>query len=105
QLPLLMTSLGVLSFARRAAGALLSAALFVAAPLAAQVALDAPAAAGRKIVRAVDVEFQGVSALDPDRVRAQMSTRVGEPYTDEAVERDLRNLYQTGAVENVDIRA
>ena len=103
-----MTFLGVFSLAQRATGALLSAALMIAAaPLAAQVTLDAPpaASAGTKIVRSVDVEFQGVSALDPDRVRAQMSTRVGEPYTDEGVERDLRNLYQTGAVENVDIRA
>eukprot|EP01031_Cornospumella_fuschlensis_P014739 gene14739-18008_t len=34
-----------------------------------------------------------------------MSTREGEPYTDEAVERDIRNLYATGAVDNVDIQA
>ncbi|HRK13683.1 MAG TPA: outer membrane protein assembly factor BamA [Prosthecobacter sp.] len=71
-----------------------------------QVSLDTPAASrGGRIVQAVDVQFQGAAALDPDRVRAQMSTRVGEPYSDEAVERDLRNLYQTGAVENVDIQA
>lgn len=79
--------------------------LGAAASSQAQVSLETPAATGRRIVQAVDVEFQGPAAMDPDRVRAQMSTRVGEPYTDEAVERDLRNLYQTGAVENVDIRA
>ena len=46
-----------------------------------------------------------VGRMDPARVRAQMSTREGEPYTDESVERDLRTLYATGAVENVDIQA
>ncbi|WP_166647236.1 outer membrane protein assembly factor BamA [Prosthecobacter fusiformis] len=71
----------------------------------AQVSLDSPAATGRKIVREVDVVFKGAATMDPARVRAQMSTREGEPYTDESVERDLRTLYATGAVENVDINA
>ena len=71
----------------------------------AQVSLDSPAATGRQIVRQVDVVFVGAATMDPARVRAQMSTREGEPYTDESVERDLRTLYATGAVENVDINA
>lgn len=71
----------------------------------AQVSLDAPAAAGRKIVRQVDVVFKGAATMDPNRVKAQMSTRVGEPYTDESVERDIRTLYATGSAENVDIQA
>ncbi|HYF34865.1 MAG TPA: outer membrane protein assembly factor BamA [Prosthecobacter sp.] len=71
----------------------------------AQVALDAPAAAGRRIVREVQVVFKGAATISEARVRAQMSTREGEPYTDETVERDIRNLYATGAVEDVDIRA
>jgi outer membrane protein insertion porin family len=71
----------------------------------AQVALDAPAAAGRRIVREVQVVFKGAATISEARVRAQMSTRPGEPYTDESVERDIRNLYATGAVEDVDIRA
>jgi outer membrane protein insertion porin family len=71
----------------------------------AQVSLESPAAVGRKIVRQVDVVFKGAATMDPARVRAQMSTREGEPYADESVERDLRTLYATGAVENVDIQA
>ncbi len=71
----------------------------------AQVSLDSPAAQGRRIVRQVDVVFKGAATMDPARVRAQMSTREGEPYADESVERDLRTLYATGAVENVDIQA
>jgi outer membrane protein insertion porin family len=80
--------------------------LTTSAPTAlSQVALDSSAASGKRIVREVDVVFKGAATLDPNRVRAQMSTRVGEPYTDEAVERDIRTLYATGAVENVDIQA
>jgi outer membrane protein insertion porin family len=80
----------------------------ISAPISqvsAQVSLGSPAAAGKKIVRQVDVVFKGTATMDPNRVRAQMSTRVGEPYTDESVERDIRNLYATGSVENVDIQA
>jgi outer membrane protein insertion porin family len=71
----------------------------------AQVALDSPAAAGKRMVREVAIVFKGAATLDSNRVRAQMATRIGEPYTDESVERDIRNLYATGAVENVDIQA
>jgi outer membrane protein insertion porin family len=76
-------------------------------PAHAQVTMDAATSSGteRKTVRQVDVVYKGAVTLDANRVRAQMATRVGEPYLDEVVERDLRNLYATGAVENVDIRA
>lgn len=70
----------------------------------AQVALEATSASSKRIVQQVDVLFKGAATLDPNRVRAQMSTRVGEPYSDESVERDIRTLYATGAVENVDIQ-
>ena len=43
-----------------------------------QLALKAPAA-DRKIVGQVDVNFKGAATMDPNRIRAQMSTRVGEP--------------------------
>ncbi len=71
----------------------------------AQVSLDSPASAGKRIVRDVQVVFKGAATLDANRVKAQMATRVGEPYTDESVERDIRTLYATGSVENVDIQA
>jgi len=69
----------------------------------AQLSLNIPAA-GRKIVNQVDINFKGTATMDPNRIRAQMSTRVGEPYSEEAVEKDIRTLYATGAVENVDIQ-
>lgn len=62
-------------------------------------------AVGRRMVREVEVVYKGAVTIDPARVRAQMSTREGEPYTDEAVERDIRTLYATGSVDNVDIQA
>lgn len=71
----------------------------------AQVALNAPSAAGKRIVKQVVVVFKGAASMDENRVRAQMSTREGEPFTDESVERDIRNLYATGAAENVDIQS
>ncbi|MBB5037338.1 outer membrane protein assembly factor BamA [Prosthecobacter dejongeii] len=98
---------GVLSSPQNALRPLLVAAFVTFATVGthAQVSLESPAAAGRRIVRQVDVVFKGAATMDPARVRAQMSTREGEPYTDESVERDLRTLYATGAVENVDIQA
>lgn len=74
-------------------------------PVNAQVSLDSPASAGKRIVRDVQVIFKGAATLDANRVKAQMATRIGEPYTDESVERDIRTLYATGSVENVDIQA
>ncbi len=68
---------------------------------------DAPApvnapAAGR-VVKSLSVQLKGPASMSEARVRAQMSTRVGEAFTDENVEQDIRNLYATGAVDNVDI--
>ncbi|MBK8090753.1 MAG: outer membrane protein assembly factor BamA [Verrucomicrobiaceae bacterium] len=60
---------------------------------------------GARIVRNVFVRFKGAATLDEARVRSQMATRPGSPYLDETVERDIRSLYATGAVENLDIQA
>lgn len=43
--------------------------------------------------------------MDEARVKSQMATRVGQPFLDETVERDIRTLYGTGAIENLDIQA
>ena len=57
------------------------------------------------IVRDVQVVFKGAATMDEARVKSQMATRVGQPFLDETVERDIRTLYATGAVENLDIQA
>jgi len=59
----------------------------------------------KKIVKDVQIILKGGVKVDENRFRSQLSTRVGQPFTDEAVERDIRALYSTGAVENLDIRA
>lgn len=99
--------IGISRHLRTALVPVLALALLGSVPVSvrAQVALDAPAAAGKRIVREVDVVFKGAATMDANRVKAQMATRVGEPYTDETVERDIRTLYGTGAVDNVDINA
>ncbi len=57
-----------------------------------------------KIVKDVQIILKGRGKLDENRVRSQLSARVGQPYTEEDVDRDTRALYRTGAVEYVDIR-
>lgn len=80
--------------------------LMTAAPHQAHAQSVIPAAPDKgKIVKDVQVVLKGGVKLDENRVRSQLSTRVGQPFTDEAVERDIRALYSTGAVENLDIRA
>ena len=70
----------------------------------AQAGLPA-APAVKKIVQDVQVVIKGAVKLDENRIRSQLSTRVGQPFSNESVERDIRALYSTGAVENLDIRA
>ncbi|MCF7786084.1 MAG: outer membrane protein assembly factor BamA [Prosthecobacter sp.] len=53
----------------------------------------------------VQIVTKGAVKLDESRIRSQLSTRVGQPFSNESVERDIRALYSTGAVENLDIRA
>ena len=65
--------------------------------------MNAPAA--KKIVKEIRVEYKGAASVSEARVRDQMSTREGGAYSDESVEQDIRNLYATGAIDNVEIRA
>jgi outer membrane protein insertion porin family len=90
---------------------LLSASLLLASgtalvtPVAAQEAAAVNAPQARRIVKQVVVQFKGGASLGEARVRAQMSTREGEVYTDENVEQDIRSLYASGSVDNVEISA
>ena len=65
--------------------------------------VNAPAA--KKIVKEVRVEFKGPASVSEARVRDQMATREGGAYSSDSVEQDIRNLYQTGAIDNVEIKA
>jgi outer membrane protein insertion porin family len=57
----------------------------------------------KKVVKQVQVIVSGPAALDEGRIRANMATREGGPFSEEIIERDIKSLYGTGAIENVDI--
>ena len=57
------------------------------------------------IVRAIDVQYSGPATVSKEAILAQMRTAVGQPYSDSTVEDDIRNLYKTGAIQNVRIFA
>ena len=60
---------------------------------------------GPPIVRSIDVEYTGPATVSKERILAQLRTAVGQPYSDQVVEQDIRQLYSTGAVRNVRIFA
>src|SRR5256884_2281331 len=80
----------------------------IGALLAATVArAQAPQAApqGPPIVRSIEVEYTGPGTVSRERIRGQLRTRVGQPYSNEVVEQDIAALYKTGSIQNVRIFA
>ena len=63
------------------------------------------AAAGPPIIRSMDVEYTGPATISRERILAQMRTKVGQPYSNEVVQEDIKALYKTGYVRNVRIFA
>jgi outer membrane protein insertion porin family len=57
------------------------------------------------IIRAIDVQYSGPATVSKEAILAQLRTAVGQPYSDQTVEDDIRNLYKTGVVQNVRIFA
>jgi outer membrane protein insertion porin family len=57
------------------------------------------------IVRSIDVQYSGPATVSKERILAQMRTAVGQPYSDQVVDDDIKNLYKTGAILNVRIFA
>lgn len=51
----------------------------------------------------IEVQYAGAATVAKDRLLANMRTRVGQPYSEQTVEEDIRNLYATGNVLNVRI--
>src|SRR5690606_24215018 len=54
-------------------------------------------------VTSIDIQYAGPATISKQRILANMRTAVGKPYSDLAVEEDIRNLYATGNVSNVRI--
>jgi outer membrane protein insertion porin family len=57
------------------------------------------------MIRAIDVQYTGPATLSKERILAQMRTKVGQPYSNEVVQEDIKALYKTGYIRNVRIFA
>lgn len=84
----------------RAAIVLAAASLFL--PVGGGVLRAQPAAAG-PTVRDIEIQYAGPASVSRERILGNMRTRVGQPFNQQAVEDDIRNLYGTGDVTNVRI--
>jgi outer membrane protein insertion porin family len=63
------------------------------------------AAAGPPMIRSIDVEYTGPATISRERILAQMRTKVGQLYSNEIVQEDIKGLYKTGYIRNVRIFA
>ncbi len=70
---------------------------FLFATLIAQAQQAAP------IVRQIDVQYAGPSTVSKERIIANMRTKIGRPYSEQAVDEDVRSLYAMGSLINVRI--
>src|SRR5512140_456020 len=77
-------------------------ALFTTVIVRAQAPQSAP---GPPIIRSIDVEYTGPASFSKERILAQMRTKVGQPYSNEIVQEDIKTLYKTGYIRNVRIFA
>src|SRR5947208_1768977 len=77
-------------------------ALFASVLARAQAPESAP---GPTRNRAIDVQYTGPATLSKERILAQMRTKVGQPYSNEVVQEDIKALYKTGYIRNVRIFA
>ncbi len=61
-------------------------------------ALEAPtlAPAAGPIIKSIEIRFKGDATVDRERILANMRLKTGETYTREKEEEDLRSLYNTG---------
>ncbi len=55
------------------------------------------------VVRSIEVQYAGPATISREKILANMRTQVGRPYSELAVEEDIRTLYATGNVSNVRI--
>ncbi|MEO5718904.1 MAG: outer membrane protein assembly factor BamA [Chthoniobacterales bacterium] len=54
-------------------------------------------------INSIEVRYVGPETISKDRIRANMRTKVGAPYSETTVEDDIRALYDTGKIQNVRI--
>ena len=70
------------------------------------VRAQAPQSApGPPVIRSIDVEYTGPASFSKERILAQMRIKVGQLYSNEIVQEDIKALYKTGYIRNVRIFA
>ena len=57
------------------------------------------------MIRSIDVQYTGPATISKERILAQMRVKVGQPYSNEVVQEDIKALYKTGYIRNVRIFA
>ena len=77
-------------------------ALFAPVLARAQAPQSAP---GPPTIRSIEVQYAGPATISKERILAQMRTKVGQPYSNEVVQEDIKALYKTGYIRNVRIFA
>src|SRR5712671_5430046 len=75
------------------------------APVLARAQAPQSAAPGPPTSRSIEVQYAGPASISKERILAQMRTKVGQPYSNEVVQEDIKTLYKTGYVQNVRIFA
>src|SRR5881394_617752 len=60
---------------------------------------------GPPVIRSIDVQYVGPASISKERILAQMRTKVGQVYSNEIVQEDIKALYATGYIRNVRIFA
>src|SRR5215469_10397193 len=63
------------------------------------------APAGPPMIHSLEVQYTGPATISKERILAQMRTKVGQPYSNEIVQEDIKTLYKTGYIRNVRIFA
>ncbi len=76
-------------------------AIFGAQTVRAQLQAPPPPPPAAPIVKSINVEYSGPETIGKERILSEIRTKVGEPYSDQVVEQDIKNLYKTGAILNV----
>jgi len=79
------------------------AAFVMALPQAGAQTAPPPQAPPAPTVRQIDIQYAGPATLSREKILANMRTAVGKPYSEAAIEDDIRALYATGSVTNVRI--
>lgn len=76
--------------------------LFTAVMLRAQAPPSAP---GPPVIHSLEVQYKGPATISKERILAQMRTKVGQVYSNDIVQEDIKTLYKTGYIRNVRIFA